>query len=101
MIQALMDMFFGGIAPVLSSLEFILMHLTRNPAMQELAQRELDSKADAQGEISWAQHKDCHYVRACITEGLRIGSVTPSTIPHIATEDSEVSGHCWHCLSCQ
>ena len=88
-----MDMFFGGITSSLSGLEFALFHLAKNPGMQRLAQAEIDKCVqDGGSEITWASREQTPYLRACLIEALRLGAVTPSSLPHVARQDTEIEG---------
>ena len=93
LLQSLMDMFFGGITSTLAGLEYTLMYLTQNPKIQQLAQTEIDKVAEMRKSITFSDRENMPYVRACITEALRLGAVTASSLPHVTTEPTEVS-HC-------
>ena len=90
---------------MVSGLEFILMYLSKNPHVQMLAYEEIDrvlaeevksrggepNNTRCEVKITWSMREKMPYLRACLVEGLRLGRVFPSSMPHVATVDTEAS----------
>ena len=88
MIQTVMDMINGGLLTSLSGLEFIFLYLLHNDTVQSRLQKEIDDVIGHNRKPSWADHSKLPYTEATILESLRLGCVTPSSLPHVAIEDS-------------
>lgn len=83
-----MDLFFGGVTSSLSAIEFFCLYLIHYPEVQNKVKDELRRARSSNVTISWANQQHFPYTRATLTEVLRLGSVTPSSLPHVATEDA-------------
>ncbi|PVD27372.1 hypothetical protein C0Q70_12530 [Pomacea canaliculata] len=88
LVQSLMDLFFGGVTSSLSAIEFFCLYLIHYPEVQNKVKDELRRALSSNVTISWANQQHFPYTRATLTEVLRLGSVTPSSLPHVATEDA-------------
>ncbi|KAH9513922.1 Cytochrome P450 2E1 [Bulinus truncatus] len=91
-IQSLADFFFGGVTSTSSGVEFVLMYLSKHPDIRLRVQEEVGRVAGSEV-IRWSMRDEMPFVRACITEGLRLGCVTPSSLPHVAMKDTEIEGY--------
>lgn len=87
MIQSIMDLFNGGVTSSLSALEFITLYLIHNPQVQRKVKDEIDKVTATGKAISWTNREDFPYTQATLIEVLRLASVTPSSLPHVSTED--------------
>ncbi|KAK7486670.1 hypothetical protein BaRGS_00022071 [Batillaria attramentaria] len=85
--QSLMDLFYGGVTSSLSAFEFLCLYLIHDQDIQAKVKAELDKVVASGIKITWANREHLPYTHATLTEALRLGSVTPSSLPHVATED--------------
>ncbi|XP_041367337.1 cytochrome P450 2U1-like [Gigantopelta aegis] len=93
MIQSTMDLINGGLVTSLSGLEFIFLYLLHNPDVQRRVQAEIDDVIGSDRQPSWDDRSALPYTTATIVESLRLGCVSPSTLPHVATEDSTIEDY--------
>ena len=87
LLQSVMDLFNGGVTSSLSALEFAVLYLIHNPNVLLKVKAEIDKAAASGHGISWANRDHYPYTRATLVEILRLASVTPSSLPHVTTED--------------
>ncbi|XP_076471597.1 cytochrome P450 2F5-like [Babylonia areolata] len=93
LIQSIMDLFNGGVAPTVSVLDFAVLYLLHHPHVQDKVRAEV-VQAKAKGHaISWTNLSHFPYTHAFLIETLRLASVTPSSLPHVATEDVVVEDY--------
>ena len=93
MIQTTFDTLSVGILTTLSGLEFVFLYLLHNPDVQRKAQKEIDDVIGRDRQPTWADRSRLPYTAATILESLRLGCVSPSTLPHVAIEDSTIEGY--------
>ncbi|XP_076450287.1 cytochrome P450 2J4-like [Babylonia areolata] len=86
MIQSIMDLFNGGVTSSLSALEFAVLFFMHHPDVQRKVKDEVDKVTGSGHALSWANRDRFPYTQATLTEVLRLGSVTPSSLPHVTTE---------------
>lgn len=69
-----------------------LFYLARNPSCYQKLAREIRPMFNSADEICGTAMPKCHYLRACIDEGLRMSPPVPGTLwRHLAPEE-EVAG---------
>ncbi|XP_059142371.1 cytochrome P450 2C23-like [Physella acuta] len=90
LVMTMNDMFFAGTTTVQSAFEFTLMYLSKYTQHQQRAREEVDRVAGS-GPLSWAMKERMPFVWACVLEGLRLATLTPSTIPHVLTQEVKVN----------
>jgi len=85
------DFINGSIAPWSRSLVTVLLCILKHPEVQEKIHAELATVCPTSPPTD-ADRANLHYLQAAILEGLRYISVLTTTVPHMATEDTEFHG---------
>uniref|UniRef100_A0A2C9KL01 Cytochrome P450 n=1 Tax=Biomphalaria glabrata TaxID=6526 RepID=A0A2C9KL01_BIOGL len=68
------------------------MYLSKNPDARRTAQKEIDAVAGNE-DIRWSMKDQMPFLQACIAEALRLGCVTPSSLPHVALKETQIEGY--------
>lgn len=76
-----------------AQLAIILQWLTINPDVVRKMQIEIDWVVGGGRLPSLDDRKNMPYTEACIREGMRIGTLLPSSVVHLATEDTDILGY--------
>ncbi|KAL8601968.1 hypothetical protein ACOMHN_008460 [Nucella lapillus] len=87
LLQSIMDLFNGGISPIISVLDFAILYLIHHPDVQDKLRAEITQNLTNGHPISWNNRDRFPYTHATLIETLRLASVTPSSLPHVASED--------------
>lgn len=90
--QSLMDMFYGGVTSSLSAFEFFCLFLIHHQDVQTKVKAEIDKATASDIQVTWANREHMPYTQATLIETLRLASVTPSSLPHVATEIVVIEG---------
>ncbi|XP_078600339.1 cytochrome P450 2U1-like [Branchiostoma floridae x Branchiostoma japonicum] len=86
------DLFFGGTDTTNNTLQWSLLYMTLNPAIQHKVHHELDTVVGAS--LPTLSHRpQLPYVNACLMETMRIRTLLPFTIPHATIQDVNVQGY--------
>lgn len=91
MLYASCDMIGAASDTTANAIVWILLHLVREPNIQEKMFHEIDKMVGAKIELSPTDRKILPYIEAVIHEGLRISNSTPFALPHSVVEDVHFS----------
>lgn len=78
---------------VAAAIGWVLLLAANRPQVQAKIQSELDQRRGRDEAPSGEHRTFAPYTFACIAESLRYRSVSPSTLPHISTKDTEIAGY--------
>ncbi|KAL0441095.1 UNVERIFIED_CONTAM: cytochrome [Sesamum radiatum] len=89
----ILDMFAAGTDTTVSTLEWSIAELIRNPRTMKTLQNEVREVAGMKEEISEDDLEKMHYLKAVIKESLRLHSPVPLLVPRESTQDTKVMGY--------
>ncbi|XP_053400359.1 steroid 17-alpha-hydroxylase/17,20 lyase-like isoform X2 [Mercenaria mercenaria] len=93
LVQTLGDIFFAGIDTSRFTLRFALLHMVAFPDIQEKVQEEIDNAVGRDRLPGVGDRPNLGYTEAVLHESMRLSSVVPTGIAHVASRDTEVSGY--------
>ncbi|KAK4438482.1 cytochrome [Sesamum alatum] len=89
----IMDMFAAGTDTTVSTLEWSIAELIRNPRTMKTLKNEVREVAGMKEEISEDDLEKLHYLKAVIKESLRLHSPVPLLVTRESTQDTKVMGY--------
>ena len=89
-IMGLTDFAFPAITTMGTQISFLVQYLLLYPDVQKRIQQELDNVVGSGRLPTLEDRKFCNYTEACIREILRIETLVPSSVLHVATCDTEL-----------
>ncbi|GBP41037.1 Farnesoate epoxidase [Eumeta japonica] len=88
-----LDLLEGGFETVTNTLVFMLLHLVLKPEVQRRVQEEIDRVIGSGRPPSLSDRTGMAYTEAVVLETLRISSIAPVGIPHMASDDAELGNY--------
>jgi cytochrome P450 len=87
MIHSCSDLIGAGSDTTANAIVWILLHLVREPEVQEKMFQEMTQQLGEKTEPMLSDRKSLPYAQAVILEGLRISNSTPLALPHSVSEN--------------
>ncbi|GER56762.1 cytochrome P450 [Striga asiatica] len=89
----IMDMFAAGTDTTVSSMEWAIAELIKNPRTMKTLQNEVKKVAKGKKEINEDDLEKMLYLKAVIKESLRLHTPVPLLVPRESTHDTKVMGY--------
>ncbi|XP_069500543.1 cytochrome P450 2F2-like [Ambystoma mexicanum] len=84
---------FAGTESVSTTLRFCFLYLMKNPDVQEKVHEEIDRVIGDRQNPSYHHRSQMPYTQAVIHELQRIADISPMSLPHSLTRDTELGGY--------
>ncbi|XP_078617917.1 steroid 17-alpha-hydroxylase/17,20 lyase-like [Branchiostoma floridae x Branchiostoma japonicum] len=91
--QTVGDIFGGGTNTTIHTLRWAILYLAVHPEIQEKVAAELDSVVGRDRLPELSDREATPYTEATMHEVMRMGSVTPTSLPHATTVDTTLRGY--------
>lgn len=88
----ILDLFSAGTETTSTTLQWAALYLVNHPEVQEKARAEMLENGSS-GPPTLSDKHNMHYCQAVIAEVQRIGDIAPFSVPHTASEDTNVCGY--------
>nr|XP_046250389.1 cytochrome P450 2F2-like [Scatophagus argus] len=89
----LLDLHIAGTDTTSNTLLFAFLYLMNYPQIQERCQQEIDQVLEGKDEASFEDRHQMPYVQAVIHEIQRVANITPLSVFHCTTKDTELMGY--------
>ncbi|KAL4220212.1 cytochrome P450 2 subfamily U member 1 [Mactra antiquata] len=93
LVQTLSDIFFAGIDTSRMTLYWAIKHMIAYPDIQAKVQQEIDSSVGKHRLPGVEDRPNLGYTEAVLHESMRLSSVLPIGVFHVAACDTEIVGH--------
>ncbi|XP_069500542.1 cytochrome P450 2F2-like [Ambystoma mexicanum] len=93
MVMSALMIYFAGIESISTTMRFGLIHLLKNPKVQEKAQEEIDCVVGPTQCPRIEHRKEMPYMQAVIHEIQRYSDVIPLSVVHQLIQDTELGGY--------
>ncbi|XP_071490170.1 cytochrome P450 2J6-like [Diadema antillarum] len=93
LVSGIIDLFIAGTETTSTSLKWAIMFMMTHQDVQSRVQKELDQVVGRDRFPRLDDRKDLPYTNAVVLECMRLGNVTPFSVPHVAAESTSVKGY--------
>ena len=93
LLWALSDLFVAGTDTTATTLKWFILFLLHNPTIEQSMRKEINGVIGKSRYPSLDDRLKLPYCEAVLYETLRVGSITPFSLPHSLTQDLEFRGH--------
>ncbi|KAI9108921.1 hypothetical protein K1719_020226 [Acacia pycnantha] len=87
------DMFLGGNETTITTVEWILTELKRNPRTMKKAQEDIRKVVGSKSKVEESDIKEMKYLKLVIKEALRLHAPAPFLIPRETISDTKLGGY--------
>lgn len=87
------DLFIAGTETSATTLQWAVIYMANNPAIQRRVQLEIDQVVGRQRPVGLADKALLPYTEAVVLEVQRLTSLLPLGVPHMTLSDTELSGY--------
>ena len=91
-VQAMSDIFVAGSETTSTAIRWAILHVIRNPEVQDKIQEELDTAVGDRLPMLSDKKRLC-YLEAVVAESLRFSSAAALSVPHKVTEDTTLQSY--------
>ncbi|KAK3105541.1 hypothetical protein FSP39_000062 [Pinctada imbricata] len=88
--EVIIELFAAGTETSSTSLRWFLLFIIKHPAIQERMHQEIMENVEANVPVTLQDRHKLPYCQAVILETLRLGTVAPFSLPHMATDDIDL-----------
>ncbi|ESO91942.1 hypothetical protein LOTGIDRAFT_121674 [Lottia gigantea] len=88
----ILDLFIAGSDTTATTLDWAFLYLIHKPDVQTKCQKEIENVVGFGRRVKWADKPTLVYCAATLMEVQRFSTVAIASLPHTATEDTEIKG---------
>ena len=86
-LQTIVDLFLGGTETTSTTLKWFVLFMIQNPEAQSHMRSEIIDVIGTERRVAYHDRYRLPFSEAVLHETLRLGNISPTTIPHVALDD--------------